>query len=656
MLWDRPARLCLGALVVSLLISIKPSAADETDTSSDPRAAPAISQRQLTWDELSRQRDQSFAVTSAAPDQTAENKSAAPAPLWPPKPKGPTTFPQAFCQYLHCLRTHGLWNGTANGGQEPNSDQNSGGDGGSGDQSGVNQGVTNSLATVRTNPSSGGQGAAAGSAVGQSAADQGQPTGLGTIRATQYSGRQDPLGAERGGRSITIEGQPGSPSDVSAPATNTSQDLGSEMAGRSITIEGQSGPATGFNSEWFSAHAQGTVVDSIHDHFHAPYTGPLSLKRIEPHATSETSTFYFATRFWQGGDFVFDPEVAGGQGLSGANGIAGFPNGEITRVGVVEPTPYVARCFMRQTFGFGGEQEEVTGGINEVVGTRDVHRLTVAVGRFSATDVIDDNKFSHDPRTQFLAWSMMYNGAWDYPADVRGYTDGIAFDLDEGTWELHYVIAAVSSVANGEHLDPNFLKGHGQALEWVRHYEIRKRKGNLRLMTYLNDAHMGSYAEALAQMPVNPNVTLTQAYRTKYGFGMSWDQELTADLGVFCRLGWSDGQNETWMFTPIDRTVAFGFLTNGRRWCRPLDQSGLAFNVNGLSKVHREYLAAGGLDFNIGDGKLSYTPEMILEWFYNLGVTRNSLFSLDFQEVWDPAYNRARGPVTIAQGRFHIEF
>jgi high affinity Mn2+ porin len=250
----------------------------------------------------------------------------------------------------------------------------------------------------------------------------------------------------------------------------------------------------------------------------------------------------------------------------------------------------------------------------------------------------------------------MYNGAWDYPSDVRGYTDGIAADLDEGEWEMHYVIAAVSTVANGAKLDPKFLKAHGQALEWVRHYELGKRKGNFRLMGYLNNAHMGSYAEALALMPVNPNVTQTQAYRTKYGFGISWDQELTNDIGVFGRLGWNDGQNETWMFTPIDRVAAFGVLTNGRRWCRPIDQSGLAFGINGLSKIHREYLAAGGLDFNIGDGKLNYNPEMILEWFYNLGVTKNTLFSLDVQEVWDPAYNRDRGPVTVFQGRFHIEF
>jgi high affinity Mn2+ porin len=398
------------------------------------------------------------------------------------------------------------------------------------------------------------------------------------------------------------------------------------------------------------------VVDSVHDHFHAPYTGPNSLLRSEPHATSETTTFYFATRLWKGCDFVFNPEVAGGQGFTSSTGIAGFPNGEITRVGVVEPTPYMARLYARQTFGFGGEQEQVAGGINDVAGVRDVHRVTVAVGRFSMTDVIDDNKFSHDPRTQFLAWSLMYNGAWDYPANVRGYTDGIAVDLDQKEWELHYVIGAVSTVANGAALDPLFLEHNGQALEWVKHYRIGERPGNFRLMTYVNRANMGSYSQASALMPVNPVVTQTRATRSKYGFGLSWDQEVTPDIGIFGRLGWSDGRNETWEFTAIDRLFEFGVWTRGRRWCRPNDQLGIAFDINGLSGVHRRYLAAGGLDFIIGDGKLNYGSETILETVYNLGVTKNILFSLDFQEVWNPAYNRDRGPVSIFQGRFHIEF
>jgi high affinity Mn2+ porin len=515
------------------------------------------------------------------------------------KPKGPTTFPQALLRYLHCVRTHGkALEMEANG---------KNGDGNGKDKKKENEDDKG----------------------GKSSPLNGSETSAGAQEpetpAPAPPSRQDELGAERGGRSVSIEGETG-------------------LLGK------------GFEPTWYSAHAQGTVVTSVHDVFHAPYTGPNSLLRMEPHATSETTTMFFATRLWQGGEFVFNPEVAGGRGFSGSDGIAGFPNGEITRVGIVEPTPYIARLFFRQVIGFGGEQERLEDGVNQIAGTRDIHHLTVAFGRFSMTDVADDNRFSHDPRTQFLVWSLMYNGAWDYPANVRGYTDAIAVDYNTKHWALHYGIAAEPAVANGAALDPRFLKANGQVLEWLGRYKLNERPGNLRLLTYLNRAHMGDYAEALAQMPVNPNVTLTRAYRYKYGFGMSWDQEVTKDIGIFARLGWSDGHTEAWAFTAIDRLAEGGVWINGRKWCRPNDQFGLAFNMNGLARDHRNYLAAGGLDFNIGDGKLNYGREMILEALYNLGVTRNILFTLDFQEVWNPAYNEDRGPVTIFQGRFHIEF
>jgi high affinity Mn2+ porin len=434
-------------------------------------------------------------------------------------------------------------------------------------------------------------------------------------------------------------------------------DLGAERAGRSIGFTGETGIlGKGTEPTWYSAHAQGTVVDAVHDDFHAPYTGPLSLLRNEPHATSETTTFFFAARLWEGGEFVFNPEVAGGRGFSGSDGIAGFPNGEITRVGVVEPTPYFARLFLRQTIGFGGEKETVEDGVNQIAGTRDISRVTIAAGRMAMTDVADDNRFSHDPRTQFMAWSIMYNGAWDYPANVRGYTDAIAIDFNQKYWALRYAIGAVSTVANGAALDPRFLDANGQVLEWTGRYKLNEQPGNIRLLAYLNRAHMGDYAEALALMPVNPDVTQTRAYRYKYGFGLSWDQQVNKDVGIFGRLGWDDGHTEAWMFTAIDRLAEWGVWINGRSWCRPHDQFGLAFDINGLARDHRNYLAAGGLDFIIGDGKLNYGHEMILESVYNLGITKNILFSLDFQEVWNPAYNQDRGPVTIFLGRFHIEF
>jgi high affinity Mn2+ porin len=540
--------------------------------------------------------------------------SALPAGADASKPKAPTTFPQALWRYLQCVRTHGeaLKENKANGDDKEKKNGKDDKKSGDGEDKGGKSALLDGNQISTQEPGTNSQQQPGAGAQPPAPVPQ-QPGGFGE------------LGAERGGRTINIGGETGlSP--------------------------------TGYQPTWFSAHAQGTVVTGVHDHFHSPYIGPLSLLPVEPQATSETTTFYFAARLWEGGEFVFNPEVAGGRGFSGSNGVAGFPNGEITRVGVVEPTPYFARLFYRHTINLGGEQEKLEDGVNQISGTRDINHLIIAFGRFSMTDVVDDNKYSHDPRTQFLAWSIMYNGAWDYPANVRGYTDGIAIDYNTKYWAIHYGITAVPRVANGSALDPRFIDANGQALEWLGRYKINEHPGNFRFLSYLNHAHMGNYGDALRLMPVDPNVTLTRVYRFKYGFGISWDQEVTKDVGVFGRWGWNDGHSEAWSFTPIDRLWELGVWINGRPWCRPHDQFGSAFCSNGLQGTHRAYLAAGGLDFNIGDGKLNYGHEMIWETVYNLGVTKNILFSLDFQEVWHPAYNRDRGPVSIFMGRFHIEF
>jgi high affinity Mn2+ porin len=410
---------------------------------------------------------------------------------------------------------------------------------------------------------------------------------------------------------------------------------------------------------WSSAHAQATTVTQTHDAFRSPYIGPRSLLPVERTPTSVTGTLFLDGRLWEtdgwSGELVFNPEMSSGPGLSDSQGIAGFPNGEITRVGIVSPTPYFARLFLRQTFGFGGEQEKVEDEANQIAGKRDIDRITLSVGKFSATDFADDNVYSHDPRTQFLPWSIMYNGAWDYPANVRGYTYGIAVDFNQKYWALRYGIFAEPTFANGAPLDPKFIKANGQVLEWLVRYGLEERPGNLRLLAYANHAHMGDYREALDRMPADPDVTLTRAYRWKYGFGLSWDQEITKELGIFGRLGWNDGHTESWAFTAIDRVGEIGLLLKGKRWCRPNDAIGFAFDANGIARDHRAYLAAGGLDFIIGDGRLRYGPEEIFEFFYNYQVIKGIFVSFDFQEVNHPAYNRDRGPVSIYTLRVHLQ-
>jgi high affinity Mn2+ porin len=407
---------------------------------------------------------------------------------------------------------------------------------------------------------------------------------------------------------------------------------------------------------WYSAHAQATMVTQDHSRFHSPYQGANSLLPVESSATSITGTLFLDFRLWEGGELVFNPEMSGGRGLSNVLGVAGFPNGEITRVGVVEPTPYFARLFVRQTFPLGDEREKVDDAVNQITGTRPVDRFTVVVGKLAATDWVDDNRYSHDPRTQFLDWALMYNGAWDYPANVRGYTYGIGLEYNTAHWAWRYGVFAEPSIANGAPLDPHILKAQGQVMELEERYKLWDKPGKVRFLAYLNHAHMGNYDDALALMPVNPDITSTEAYRYKYGFGLNIEQELTKDLGLFSRLGWNDGHSESWAFTEIDRTGALGLLLKGTCWRRPNDQLGVAGVVNGLSGPHRAYLAAGGLGFILGDGQLSYDPETILETFYNFTIRQGIVVTADCQEIFNPADNTARGPVFVGSLRVHLEY
>jgi high affinity Mn2+ porin len=283
-----------------------------------------------------------------------------------------------------------------------------------------------------------------------------------------------------------------------------------------------------------------------------------------------------------------------------------------------------------------------------------VRRLAVIVGKFAAPDIADDNRYSHDPRTQFLNWALVYNGAWDYPANVRGYTYGVAFDYNHShNVSFSYAVMTVPLVANGGALDWHLNKAQGQVAEMERRYKLFGRPGAFRPLAYLNHAHMGDYNEVLQLMPVDPNIIKTRSYRYKYGFGLNIDQELTDDIGFFSRLGWNDGHTETWAFTEIDRTASAGLVMGGRQWCRPYDRVGLAGILNGLSGPHREYLAAGGYGFIIGDGRLNYGLEQILEMYYAFQIKPGLVLTFDFQEIGNPAYNRDRGPVSVYSLRVH---
>lgn len=410
----------------------------------------------------------------------------------------------------------------------------------------------------------------------------------------------------------------------------------------------------------WNLYYQATSIGDYHGRFNAPYTGPFSLQDTPERDVSITSTLFFTARLEQNTFLVFNPEIAGGKGFSGVNGIADPPNGEIPRVASAEPKPYIARLFIQHDFGFGSEKEHVESDANQLAGERPVTRYSIYAGRYTVTDFFDNNTYTHDPRSQFMAWGVMYNGAWDYPADTRGYTWGIVQEFNTKNWAVRYGIAAEPKVANGPQFDRRLFRDHGQTWEAERRYSVHKHAGVIRGLGYANRAQAGNYAEALRlaeQTGTPPSVIATRRVGTlKYGFGVNWEQEITSDIGVFSRLGWSDGKTESFAFTAIDRLASGGISVKGTRWKRKNDVAATSLTAGGISGVHANYLAHGGSDFLIGDGRLNYAAEYVWESYYNAHLFKGFFASVDMQHDSNLAYNHDRGPVWIASLRLHVEF
>ena len=405
-------------------------------------------------------------------------------------------------------------------------------------------------------------------------------------------------------------------------------------------------------------HFQQTIITQFKPAFSAPYSGQNSLSPKEETQSSITTTFFTAARLWKGAEVHFDPELSGGAGLSQTLGIAGFPNGETFRVGGVQNKIYIGRLYFKQNFEWGKEKDTIGDDADVLAGLKSNRYFSFAIGKFNMGDFFDQNNFSHDPRMQFMNWALMDNAAWDYPANTRGYVIGAYTELGQPDWTLRFAITMVVTQANASIWDAKIAKANTQTIEYEKRYTIAGQKGTLRLFGFLNNGKFGNYDLAIAQNPKAPNVDTTQQYgRHKYGFGINTDQYLTKDFGVFAKASYNDGHTQTWFFTEIDRSLTFGGVLKGTQWHRGEDDTGLAFIVNGLSDPHRNYLAAGGYGFLIGDGKLNYAPEMIAEFYYKLNAYQKKFFlTPDYQFIINPAYNKDRGPVNVFSIRAHVEF
>jgi high affinity Mn2+ porin len=414
-------------------------------------------------------------------------------------------------------------------------------------------------------------------------------------------------------------------------------------------------PAATVERSW-NWHAQNTDIVQYHPGFPASYSGPNSLSSSTEVKETVSVDLYAGARLWRGAEAHIDGLAWQGFGFSQTLGVEAFPNGEAFRLGSAAPNVNIARLFIRQTIGLGGEQEPIEDGPIQLAGRQDVSRVTLTLGRMSVKDIFDNNGYANDPRTQFMNWALMANQAWDYPADSLGYTTGFAVELNEPHWAARYGFLQMPEVSNGTAEDSHYLQAWGMVTEFERRFTVNGHPGAVRLLAFLNSAHMGSYQEAV-NSPIRPaDIEATRAYRYKYGFGLNVEQEIIQNVGAFARVGWSDGQNEGWVFSDVDRTATLGLSITGEFWGRANDTVGLAGILNGLSRVHRGFLAAGGTGILAGDGNLNYGWEKAVEAYYDFQIWSTVHGALDYQFISDPAFNRDRGPVSVLGARLHWSF
>jgi len=450
--------------------------------------------------------------------------------------------------------------------------------------------------------------------------------------------------------------------DSSSPQLeNKTKDDPSSSAGPTF---GEALPVMFPHAEWdrLWISGQANFISQWHPAFTSPYQGRNSLSPEAQDATSRVLTLFTGLRLNGNSELLCDVQETGGHGVGEALGLAGFTNLDVVRNPSLSKAPYIARLMVHQVIPLGGAKEASDQNPYSLFRALPERRLEVRFGKFSLADFFDVNSYGTDSNFQFMNWAVDNAGTYDYAADTRGFTFAAMFEYHDHWGILRFAEALMPKVANGIHLDADMARARAENLEVELHRKtLRRQIGVLRLLTFINHANLGLYKQAidnfLAGDTPSPEITAHSLQTTiKYGFGANFEQPLNGWMGVFGRWGWNEGEHESYAYTEVDQTDQLGIGFKGARWNRKWDRAGAVFVTNGISRYHQEYLALGGDGFLLGDGRLNYGRENIVEAYYTLHAWRGIYPSFDFQHINNPGYNRDRGPVSVASLRLHVEF
>lgn len=416
-----------------------------------------------------------------------------------------------------------------------------------------------------------------------------------------------------------------------------------------------------FKDTRFWLSGQANFIFQTHPEFDAPYSGPHSLMPHYEKATSRLLTLYTGYRLNNSTEFLVDIEEAGGQALTQGFGLAGNTNLDIVRNPLLSKAPYLGRGMFHHVFALSSDKVENKRTPFSLFPELPRRRLEFRIGKFSMADFADINSVGSDTHFQFINWTTDNNGAWDYAADTRGYTVGAVLDFEDRNWGFRFIEGLMPKVANGIDLVWKPWEAHAENFEYeLRKGFLPKKAGVVRLLAFTNSANMGIYRDQVikaAEAGESPDITNHPWQITrKYGFGVNLEQSLTPYLSAFARFGWNDGRTESFAYTEVDQTFVEGLGASGAWWHRKQDRAGIAVVSNAIKKDHQNYLNAGGLGFLLGDGRLNYGRENIVESYYTVHVWRGLYLAPGLQHINNPGYNRDRGPVLVPTFRAHVEF
>jgi high affinity Mn2+ porin len=429
--------------------------------------------------------------------------------------------------------------------------------------------------------------------------------------------------------------------------------------GQPVAPEAPTQPA---EPEIWAVHGQSTFLWQYHPGFGTSTPrGPQSLDAGRRGAETTDATVYLGYRPWAGAEIWFNPEADQGFGLQNTLGVAGFTSGEAYKVGAADPYYRMARAFIRQTIDLSGVTRTVDPDLNVLGGSQTENRVVLTAGKLGVTDIFDTNQYAHDPRADFMNWSLIDGGAFDYAADSWGTTYGAAAEWYQDWWTLRGGVFTLSDVPNSEHLTLRPGQQWEGVVEAEERHTLFGQPGSLKLLLYMNRANMlrlNTFTNVVATTGTTPSLESLRHMATRPGAVLNLQQSLTGDLGLFARASAADGRYETYDFTDIDQSVSTGLSMNGKRWGRDDDTVAAAFVVNMLSRDRLNFLRAGGLGLLVGDGAgqpVHAGPEQIFETYYNVAVTKWANVTADYQLVNHPAYNTGRGPVHVFGFRLHLQ-